>query len=51
MRIKYWSENLKGKYHLGDLGIDSKLTINWISRKRERRPEGVDWIQMAQCRV
>jgi hypothetical protein len=45
MHTKFWSENLKGKHHLEDLGIDGKrmdlVEIGW---------EGVDWIHPAQDR-
>jgi hypothetical protein len=32
-QIKYWSENLKGKDHLEDLGIDERKLLKWILKK------------------
>jgi hypothetical protein len=29
----YWSENLKGRDHLEDLGIDEKIILEWILGK------------------
>jgi len=26
----FWLENLKGRDHLGDIGIDSKKILEWI---------------------
>jgi hypothetical protein len=37
---KILSENLKGRYHLEDLGIDEKIILDWISGgKRMERCE------------
>jgi hypothetical protein len=35
MRIpqKVWSENVKGRDHTEDLGIDGKITAEWILGK------------------
>jgi hypothetical protein len=32
MRIdtKLWSENLKGRVHLEDVGVDGRIVIQWI---------------------
>jgi hypothetical protein len=30
---RFWSENLKGRYYLEDLGIDRKLLSEWITEK------------------
>jgi len=27
MHIKFWSENMKGKYHVEDLGIDWRIIL------------------------
>jgi hypothetical protein len=31
--IKIWSENLKGRDHSTDIGIDGKVIFEWILRK------------------
>jgi len=31
--MKFWSENLKGRDHLEELGIDRKVILQWILRK------------------
>jgi hypothetical protein len=48
---EFWSEDMKGKHHLGDLGVDGrivglsiKMDIKEIGRK------DVDWIYLAQYR-
>jgi hypothetical protein len=30
MHTKFWSENLKGRDYLEDLGIDGKIILEWI---------------------
>jgi len=30
MRTKFWSENLKGRDHLGDLGVDGNTILRRI---------------------
>jgi hypothetical protein len=32
-QTKFLSENLKGRYHLEDLGVDEKITSEWILEK------------------
>jgi hypothetical protein len=27
------SQNLKGRHHLGDLGVDGKIILAWLLRK------------------
>jgi hypothetical protein len=34
MRTKFWSENLKGRDHSEDLGIDGKIILEWILGKQ-----------------
>jgi hypothetical protein len=29
----FWSENLKGRDHLGNLGIDRNIILKWILQK------------------
>jgi len=41
-------ENLKGRKHLEDLGIDGKITLEWILGKLGW--EGVDYMHLAQDR-
>jgi len=33
MQTKLWSENLKGRDHLEDIGIDEKIILEWILGK------------------
>jgi hypothetical protein len=33
MRTKFWSENLKGRDHLEDLGVDDTTILKWILEK------------------
>jgi hypothetical protein len=33
---------------LGELGIDGRIILKWILKKKD---EGVDWIDLAQYRV
>jgi hypothetical protein len=33
MHAEFWSENLKGRYHLGDLLIDERIILKWILKK------------------
>jgi hypothetical protein len=30
MRTKFWSENLKRREHLEDLGADGRIILEWI---------------------
>jgi len=30
MHTKFWFENLKGKDHSEDLGVDGKIILKWI---------------------
>jgi len=42
MHTQSWTENLKGRDHSEDLGIDGRIAMIEC--------EGVDWIQLAQDR-
>jgi hypothetical protein len=44
MRIKLQSENLKGRDHLGDLGVDGRIPVMLKMDIREVRCENVDGI-------
>jgi hypothetical protein len=33
MFTKFWSEILKGRDQLGDIGIDVRIILKWILRK------------------
>jgi hypothetical protein len=49
MHRKFWSENLKGRDHSEDLGIDVKLyRIKLDTRKIWWK--GMDWMHLAQDR-
>jgi hypothetical protein len=42
------SENLKGRYHLEDVGLDRKIILEWILR--EIWWESVNWMHLAHDR-
>jgi hypothetical protein len=45
MRTIIWSENLKGRDHSEDLGVDGRIILKWIWGWRD-----VDWMHLAQDR-
>jgi len=44
----FWLEDLKGRGHSEDLGIDGMITLEWILGKLGW--EVVDWMRLAQDR-
>jgi hypothetical protein len=43
---KFWSENLKRKDQLGDTGVDGRMTLRWILRKKGVRIRtGFNWLR------
>jgi hypothetical protein len=44
---KIWSENLKGRDHLEDLGLGGKIMLDWILRRRS----GKVWIGCIWLRI
>jgi hypothetical protein len=34
MHTKFWSENLKGRDHSEDLGVDERIILEWILGKQ-----------------
>jgi len=49
MHMKFWSENLKGRDHLEDLGIGERIILEWILKHMEWK--GVDWMELSQDKV
>jgi len=48
MHTKFWSENLKERDHLEDLGVDGKVILEWICGKQgENMWAGLMWLRMA----
>jgi hypothetical protein len=45
MHTKFLSENLKGRDHLKDLGINRRPILKWILRKQGER---IEWIHPSQ---
>jgi hypothetical protein len=48
MHTIFWSENLKGRDHSEDLGVDGRIILEWILWKIGWG--SVDWIHVAQVR-
>jgi len=44
----FWLENLKGRHHLEDPGLDRKIILEWILDLREIGQEDVDWMHLTQ---
>jgi hypothetical protein len=47
MHTKFCSENSKERCHLGELGIDGRIILSWIMKKRDLRMwTGLDWLRI-----
>jgi hypothetical protein len=42
--------NLRETDHLEDTGLDGRIILRWIFRKRDRGGGGTDWIDLAMDR-
>jgi hypothetical protein len=50
MHTKYWSENLKGRNPLENLGIDGRILLEWILEKLgETVRTGFIWLRRGTC--
>jgi hypothetical protein len=47
MHTGFWWGDLREGDHLGDPGVDGRVTSNWIFKKWDG---GMDWIELAQDR-
>jgi len=51
MHTKFWSENLNGRGHLEDVGVDEEMILEWTLWKLEGKVcVCVDWFHLAQIR-
>jgi hypothetical protein len=42
----FWLENLRGKNHFEDLGVDGRIILRWILRKFEGAWTGLSWLRI-----
>jgi hypothetical protein len=49
IHTKFLSENLKGRYHFGDLGVDGRIILKTCLKFV--RYESVDWMHITWYRV
>jgi len=47
MHTNFWSENLNGRDHLKDLGVDGKIILEWILYKYG----GEVWTGFMWCKI
>jgi hypothetical protein len=46
MHVEIWSENLQGKGHLGDLGVNRRIVLTLMLKKQGRRAwTGLIWLR------
>jgi hypothetical protein len=47
MYIKFWLENLKGRNHSQDLGVDGRIILDWIfGRQGGKVWTGCSWLRI-----
>jgi len=46
MCTQFWFENLKGRDHSEDLGIDGKVILEWILGKGWKGYTGFVWLRL-----
>jgi hypothetical protein len=48
MRKIFWLENLRGREHSEDIGVDGKIILEWMLGKQDGKY--VDWMHLVQDR-
>jgi hypothetical protein len=39
---EFWSRNVKGRYHLGDINAEGKIILKWILKKQDESGYNTD---------